>query len=108
MIISGPAYDDVRVYRSADDVAQHLISLQNAAIKDCQQKVKDITDASGPAAAALLKFKHNPRLLNEEEAELIGLQQYVVIEKDRHSAKMTDHGQRVAGALRIFAADSFA
>ncbi len=96
LIISGPAYDDVRVYRAADDVAQHLISLQNAAIKDCQQKVKNITDASGPAAAALLKFKHNPRLLNEEEAELIGLQQHVVIEKDRHSAKMTDHGQRVA------------
>ena len=96
LIISGPAYDDVRFYSSADEVAAHLISLQNGAIKDCQQKVKNITDAAGPAAAALLKFKHHPRLLNEEEAELIGLEQHIVVEKDRHSAKMTDRGQRVA------------
>ena len=96
LIISGPAYDDVRVYRLANDVAQHLISLQDQAVRECQQKVKNITDTSGPAAAALLKFKHHPRLLNEEEAELIGLKQYVVIERDRHSAKMTEDGQRVA------------
>ncbi|NIA06398.1 MAG: preprotein translocase subunit SecA [Actinobacteria bacterium] len=96
LIISGPAYDDVRVYKAANDVAKHLLSLQDQAIRECQQKVKNITDASGPAAAALLKFKHNPRLLNEEEAELIGLKQYLVVERDRHSAKMTEDGQRVA------------
>ena len=96
LIISGPAYDDVRVYGVADGVARHLINLQDSAVRDCQRQVKNITDATGPQAAALLKFKHNPRLLNEEEAELIGLQQHMVVEQDRHSAKMTDEGQRVA------------
>ena len=57
LIISGPAYDDVRVYHSADEVAQHLISLQDKAVSDCRRKVENIADASGPTAAALLKFK---------------------------------------------------
>ena len=96
LIISGPAFDDVRVYRLADEVSQHLISRQNEAIRDAQRKVQNITDAGGKEGAALLKFKHHPRLLNEEEAELIGLEQYVVVERDRHSAKMTDEGQRTA------------
>ena len=96
LIISGPAYDDVRVYKLADDVGKHLINLQDQSIRECQRNVKDITDASGPTATALLKFKHHPRLLNEEEAELIGLKQYVVVERDRHSAKMSEDGQRAA------------
>ena len=96
LIISGPAYDDVRVYKQADDVAKHLMNLQDGTIKECQRNVANITDASGPTATALLKFKHNPRGMNEEEAELIGLKQYVVIERERHSAKMSEEGQRVA------------
>jgi len=103
LIISGPARDDVRNYVVADTVARTLIRKQEQANREMASRIDEVerTAPSGLRGepkfrSGLQKFRKEPLWLDSEEAEMIGLKQYYVVELDRHSAHMTEHGAKAA------------
>lgn len=105
LIISGPAHDDVSKYGVADRVAQMLIRRQQQSNKEMAARI-DSLEANPPREArdnprfstALKKFRADPLLLSSEEADALGHLQYYVVELDRKSAHMTEHGAKLAQA----------
>jgi preprotein translocase subunit SecA len=105
LIISGPAHDDIGNYRVADNIARSLVAKQEAAVRDMKARI-DQVEAEAPAdlkkeakwRSGIKKFRADPLWLTGEEAELIGLKQYFVVELDRKSAHMTEHGAKAAQA----------
>ncbi|MBL8880516.1 MAG: SEC-C domain-containing protein [Phycisphaerales bacterium] len=105
LIISGPAHDDVSKYGVADRIAQTLIRRQHQSNKDMAGRI-DALEANPPPEArdnprfgtAVKKFRADPLLLSSEEADAIGHLQYYVVELDRKSAHMTEHGAKLAQA----------
>ena len=105
LIISGPAHDDIGNYRVADNIARSLVARQEAAVRDMKSRI-DQVEAEAPAdlkkeakwRSGIKKFRADPLWLTGEEAELIGLKQYFVVELDRKSAHMTEHGAKAAQA----------
>ena len=105
LIISGPAHDDVSNYRVADSVAQSLIRKQEQATRETRARLGDIENnpqefGLDPSNAkyqdGLKKFKADPYWLSSDEAEALGHKQYFVVEEDRKSAHMTEHGAKAA------------
>ncbi|MBK9120768.1 MAG: SEC-C domain-containing protein [Phycisphaerales bacterium] len=105
LIISGPAHDDVNKYRVADNVARSLVRRQEQAISETRGRLADIERdplAFGldPNDAkyrdAIKKFKADPLWLSSDEAEALGHKQYFVVEMDRKSVHMTEHGAKAA------------
>ncbi len=105
LIISGPAHDDVSNYRVADNVARSLIRKQEQAIRETAARLQDIEERPAsfgldPADAkyreGLKKFRTDPFWLSSDEAEAMGHLQYFVVEADRKSAHMTEHGAKAA------------
>ncbi len=105
LIISGPAHDDISVYRTADDVARALIQKQEQANRQTASRLEEIE--ANPAQFGLdekdakykegiKKFRVNPFWLSSDEADAIGHLQYFVVEEDRKSAHMTEHGAKAA------------
>ena len=103
LIISGPAHDDVNKYRQADNIARMLIAEQETANRQFSTQIDQI-EANAPRdvrddakfRSGMRKFRTDPLWLTSEEAEIIGHKQYFVVELDRKSAHMTDHGARLA------------
>ncbi len=105
LIISGPAHDDVSNYRVADDVARGLVTKQEQANRETNGRIDKIEanpqqfglDPSEPKyREGLKKFRVDPYWLSSEEADAIGHKQYFVVEEDRKSAHMTEHGAKAA------------
>jgi len=102
LIISGPAHDDVSNYRVADNIARTLIKRQEEANRATARRLPELEKDPGGAdrdpkfKGGLKKFRSDPFWLSSEEAEAIGHKQYFVVEMDRKSAHMTEHGAKVA------------
>ena len=105
LIISGPAHDDVSVYRMADDVARALIAKQTQANRETAARLAEIEVNPGgfgldPNEAkyrdGIKKFRADPFWVTSDEAEAIGHKQYFVVEADRKSVHMTEHGAKAA------------
>jgi len=105
LIISGPAHDDVSNYRVADSIAQSLIRKQEQANRETRARLADIEanpqkyglDPNNPKYRdGLKKFRADPYWLSSDEAEAIGHRQYFVVEEDRKSVHMTEHGAKAA------------
>jgi len=105
LIISGPARDDVRNYMVADNIARSLIKKQEQANREMARRIDEIErDATADQRkdpkfrAGLKKFRADPFWLSSDEAEAIGHLQHFVVELDRKSAHMTEHGAKAAQA----------
>jgi len=107
LIISGPAHDDVSNYRVADQIAQSLVRKQEQANRDTKARLDEIE--ANPRAHGLdgedakfrdgvKKFRVDPYWLSSDEADAMGHKQYFVVEEDRKSAHMTEHGAKAAQA----------
>ncbi len=101
LIISGPAHDDVDNYRVADHVARKLIEKQKQANRETARTLDDLEknppgDAGEHFKQGLSKFRKDPLWLSDKEAEAIGHRQFFVVELDRKSAHMTEHGAKAA------------
>ncbi|MBI5866646.1 MAG: SEC-C domain-containing protein [Planctomycetes bacterium] len=105
LIISGAAHDDVRKYSVADGIARSLMNRQDAAVRDFRKRIDEIEANPSPYQkndpkfkGAVNKFRADPLWLSSDEADLIGFVQYYVVELDRKSAHMTEHGAKAAQA----------
>jgi preprotein translocase subunit SecA len=109
LIISGPARDDLTNYKIADGVAQNLIRKQHQSNREMAARLPEIEANPSPDqrqnpkfAGAVKKFKTDPLWLTSDEADALGHLQYFVVELDRKSAHMTEHGAKLAqGELGI-------
>ena len=107
LIISGPAHDDVSVYRMADDIARALVAKQEQANRETAARLSDIESnpqkygldaGNAKYVEGIKKFRADPYWLSSDEADAIGHKQYFVVEEDRKSAHMTEHGAKAAQA----------
>jgi len=103
LIISGPAHDDVRNYQVADNIARSLVRKQEQANRDMARRLGALEKNPPPNAAnepkfksGIKKFRTDPYWLTSDEAEAVGHMQYFVVELDRKSAHMTEHGAKAA------------
>jgi preprotein translocase subunit SecA len=103
LIISGPAHDDVSNYQVADNIARSLIRKQEQANREMSRRIGELEKnpppqmQSGPKFKdGIKKFHTDPFWLSSDEAEAIGHMQYFVVELDRKSAHMTEHGAKAA------------
>jgi len=105
LIISGPAHDDVSNYRVADNIARSLLTKQEQANREMSSRIDQVE--ANPAQFRLdandakfkegvKKFRTDPYWLTSDEAEAVGHKQYFVVEEDRKSAHMTEHGAKAA------------
>jgi preprotein translocase subunit SecA len=105
LIISGAARDDVSKYKVADTIARNLIRKHEQAVREFAGRIDEI-EANPPAGvkaepkfkSGIKKFRADPLWLSSDEAEMIGFTQYFVVEMDRKSAHMTEHGAKAAQA----------
>ncbi len=105
LIISGPAHDDVSNYQVADNIARSLIRKQEHANREMGRRIDEL-ERNAPAQMqndpkfkdGMKKFRTDPFWLSSDEAEAIGHMQYFVVELDRKSAHMTEHGAKAAQA----------
>ncbi len=103
LIISGPAHDDLGKYSQADTVARAMIARQREVNQQFAGRIEQVL-AETPKQVqdepkfrdGINKFKADPMWLTAEEAEAIGHTLYVVVELDRKSAHMTEHGAKFA------------
>ncbi|MGD8451455.1 MAG: SEC-C metal-binding domain-containing protein [Phycisphaerae bacterium] len=103
LIISGPAHDDVSNYRTADNVARTLVQRQQQANRDMASRIDELERTAPPEVRndakfkdGVKKFRSDPLWLSSDEAEALGHMQYFVVELDRKSAHMTEHGAKAA------------
>jgi len=105
LIISGPAHDDVSNYQVADNVAHSLIRKQEHANREMSRRINELEKNPPPQMQndpkfkdGMKKFRTDPFWLSSDEAEAIGHMQYFVVELDRKSTHMTEHGAKAAQA----------
>ncbi len=120
LIISGPAFDDVTRYKSADEVARKLIGLQSSYDRIKRQidsAEKRLANAQGELAEA--KKVKDPRRIEKAEkvieqsqgelessqARLTGATQYYEVEYDRKAVHLTHEG--VGSAQEMSGVGSF-
>ncbi len=99
LIISGPAHDDITRYKWADNIARFLVNLQTKANSETTGRISawgdDIPEhlKSNPKFDdAIKRFRVDPSMINEDEAEAIGHVQYYVVQRERKSAQITHQG----------------
>jgi len=103
LIISGPAHDDVSKYKWADDLARLLVRKQNELNAATRKRVDEWGDTP-PAAytqnpkfeGAFQRFKVDPKMLTEDEAEALGHRQLFVVQLERKQVSLTHDGVQVA------------
>ena len=105
LIISGPAHDDISNYQVADNIARSLIRKQEQSNRETKRNLDDIeknatADQQRDAKfkSGIKKFRTDPFWLTSDEAEAMGHMQYYVVELDRKSVHMTEHGAKSAQA----------
>ncbi|HBS29887.1 MAG TPA: hypothetical protein DEB06_10675, partial [Phycisphaerales bacterium] len=113
LIISGPAHEDAPRYELADQLARHLVKMQepwaaaDQAVEECRRRVKgtegDIRNAreKGSVPALQQQLAEARSRLPQLEAERGRHTQYFELERERKQAHLTHHGiaeaQRKAG-----------
>ncbi|MFQ5805476.1 MAG: preprotein translocase subunit SecA [Phycisphaerae bacterium] len=105
LIISGPAHEDVGNYQVADNIARSLIRKQEQANREMARRIDSLEqnatsdqERDAKFKAGIKKFRADAFWLSSDEAEAIGHMQYFVVELDRKSAHMTEHGAKAAQA----------
>jgi preprotein translocase subunit SecA len=103
LIISGPARDDVSRYRWADNIARILVAKQKAATRDTQERIKSWGDNPPEQYAmnekfepAMQRFRIDPEMLTEDEAEALGHKILYVVQRERKNVSVTHDGIQVA------------
>ncbi|MHC4623626.1 MAG: preprotein translocase subunit SecA [Planctomycetota bacterium] len=109
LIISGPAFEGVSKFKSADKVSRSLKGMQENAVRDTERRIRNLNqlraEATGRGVSpgqfeeAITKFTHDPYSLSEEEARAIGHQQVFVVERDRKAVHLVDEGDKAAQRL---------
>ncbi|MCG3137528.1 MAG: Protein translocase subunit SecA [Phycisphaerae bacterium] len=103
LIISGPAHDDVTRYKWADQLARMLVSKQQQADGETARQLSE-WGANPPKEllqnprfeGAVARFKVDPTMLTEEEAEAIGHKQFYVVQRERKAVQVTHDGIEAA------------
>ena len=103
LIISGPARDDVNRYKWADNIARLLVRKQNVLNGDTRRRIDDWGDHPPEEFAmhpkfedAHKRFKIDPYLISEEEAEAIGHRQLFSVQLERKAVHLTHDGVALA------------
>jgi preprotein translocase subunit SecA len=103
LIISGPATDDISRYKWADNIARFLIRRQKVADSDTATRLREWGDdipmpykTNQKLEDALKRFRLDPRMLTEDEAEAIAHKQYFVVQEERKAAHLTHEGVAAA------------
>ncbi|MCK4659965.1 MAG: SEC-C domain-containing protein [Phycisphaerae bacterium] len=103
LIISGPAHDDVTRYKWADNIACLLVRKQNSLNSNTRARIDAWGDnppeqlAQNPKFQdAFKRFRVDPYLNTEEEAEAIGHQQLFNVQLERKAAHLTHDGVALA------------
>ncbi len=99
LIISGPAHDDITRYKWADHLARFLVQLQQDANNATQQRLAGWGDAIPQAVRqhpkfddGIKRFRVDPSMLGEEEAEALAHKQYYIVQRDRKAVQITHDG----------------
>jgi len=99
LIISGPAHDDVSRYKWADSLARSLVRQQASLNNETARRLKEWGDSPPPELLqnpkfedAIKRFRVDPAMLIEDEAEAIGHTQLYVVQQDRKQAHLTHDG----------------
>ncbi|MEE9295305.1 MAG: SEC-C metal-binding domain-containing protein [Phycisphaerae bacterium] len=103
LIISGPTHDDVNRYKWADNLARYLVRKQAEFNKETAKRVapwgnelpEEYTQ-NPKALDAFLRFKVDPSMCSEDEAEAIGHRQCYVVQRDRKNVSLSHDGIAVA------------
>ncbi len=103
LIISGPAHDDVSRYKWANHIAMFLEGKQQKANAETRRRLERWGDAPPQQFAmhqkfqdAINRFRIDPCLVNDEEAEAIGHTQYYVVKLERKDVHLTHEGVSAA------------
>ncbi len=121
LIISGPAFDDVTRYKTADQVARKLLSLQSGydrykkQIDTCERAIAsaqgELSDAKREKDSARMEkaqkaIEKNRQELENAEYKLAEATQYYEVEYDRKAVHLTHEGvgaaQEIAGVGSFF------
>jgi len=99
LIISGPAHDDVSRYKWADSIARSLVRRQQELNRETAHRLAQWGDHPPEALAAhpkfedaVKRFRVDPYMLIEEEAEAIQHVQLFVVQRDRKQVHLTHEG----------------
>lgn len=103
LIISGPAHDDLQKYKWADHLARLLVRKQNEINEQSRKRIEQWGDnppeqylQNPKFEGALQRFRVDPKMLTEEEAEALGHQQLFVVQLERKQVSLTHDGVQVA------------
>jgi len=99
LIISGPAHDDVSRYKWSDSLARSLVRQQASLNSATAHRIADWGESPPPQFVqnpkfedAVKRFRVDPAMLIEDEAEAIGHIQLYVIQQDRKQVHLTHEG----------------
>ncbi len=99
LIISGPAHDEVGRYKWADSLARSLVRQQQELNNETARRVARWGDNPPEELLknpkfddAIKRFRVDPNMLIEDEAEAIGHKQLFVVQEDRKQAHLTHDG----------------
>ncbi len=103
LIISGGSMEDEGRYKWADGLARFLVHKQAEFNRDTAKRVAEWGEelpeqlkANPKADGAFRRFRVDPSMVGEEEAEAIGHRQCFVVQQDRKSVSITHDGIAIA------------
>ncbi len=103
LIISGPAHDDVGRYKWADGLARTLVRRQAVLNSETARRLEEWGDhppehllKNPKFDDARKRFRVDPLMLTEDEAEAILHKQLYVVQRERKSAHLTHDGVALA------------
>jgi preprotein translocase subunit SecA len=103
LIISGPAHDDVSKYKWADNLARMLVHKQDQITRETAERVRswgenppEQNKLNPKFEDAMGRFKIDPRMLTEEEAEALGHKILYVAQLERKNVGLTHDGVQAA------------
>ncbi len=103
LIISGPAHDDVDKYRWADNLSGILVRKQKQINRETAERIAQWGDSPPERYSmhpkfedAIGRFKVDPDMLTEEEAESLDHKLLYVVQLDRKSVGLTHDGVQAA------------
>ncbi len=99
LIISGPAHDDVSRYKWSDSLARSLVRRQSALNNETSARIREWGDnppeelrKNPKFEDAVKRFRVDPYMLTEDEAEAIQHKQLYVVQRDRKQVHVTHDG----------------
>ncbi len=99
LIISGPARGDVSRYKWSDSLARSLVRQQQSLNNETARRIGEWADnppdslkANPKFEDAIKRFRVDPYMLTEDEAEAIGHRQLYVVQQDRKQVHITHAG----------------